>query len=542
MIAKVVRGYRPAGLIRYLFGPGKAEEHRNPRIVAAWDGATWAHQPEKAAAVRVDGEMVEPGEFDFVLRPLITTMQEWPRVAGLPMSTPRAITDEWAERVRLGDVPPDAPAWVRYYKWDARKKAMVLRPGYVWHTPVRLHPGDRTLSDEEWERIAERLMKATGIHQAGCRWIAVRHADDHIHLMATLVSEVTEKQFTPFRDFLALRKECQALERELGLTPTAGIDKTAAVAPTRQEKGKAERLGRKVTAREKLRLVVSQVAATSRSGKQFLRELKREGLRPQVVSGDGGRVLGYTVSLPGDLTKRSELVRYSGSKLAADLTWPKLTDRWASILPPDALERIDGAWATPEQRQAAMEASTRAVVHVVEALRTGAVYEDLGGIAHATGELLAALARGRERRSGGVLTGLVVQYDRATRTPHQVLPERVGPLARDLRKAARVVAAVGVLTARGSEGLAAVALLAAMALLIVLIATWLQARNQTHQAAAASRVAPALGKFSNAEKARLPVIVRRPATRPASGAQLLRPQVGGRPVVPNPHRPRGPGR
>jgi transcriptional regulator with XRE-family HTH domain len=46
----------------------------------------------------------------------------------------------------------------------------------------------------------------------------------------------------------------------------------------------------------------------------------------------------------------------------------------------------------------------------------------------------------------------------------------------------------------------------------------------------------------HAVDARLPVIVRRSATRPASGAQLLRPQVGGRPVVPNPHRPRGPGR
>ncbi|XVV04056.1 relaxase/mobilization nuclease domain-containing protein [Actinosynnema sp. CA-248983] len=541
MIAKVVRGYRPAGLIRYLFGPGKAEEHRNPRIVAAWDGATWAHQPEKAAAVRVDREVVEPGEFDFALGPLIETMQEWPRVAGLPLSTPRAITDEWAERVRLGDVPPDAPTWVRYYKWDARKKAVVLRPGYVWHTPVRLHPGDRTLSDEEWERIAERLMKATGIHQAGCRWIAVRHADDHIHLMATLVSEVTGKQFTPYRDFQALWKECQALERELGLTPTAGADKTAAVAPTRQEKGKAERLGRKVTARDELRLVVSQVAATTRNGEQFLRELKREGLRPQAVASEG-RVLGYTVSLPWDRTKRSELVRYSGSKLAADLSWPKLIERWASVPPPGASERLDSAWATPEQRRTAMDASTRVVEHVVTALRTGAVYEDLGGIAHATGELLAALARGRERRSGGVLTDLVVQYDRATRTPHRVLPEQVGPLARELRQAARAIAAVGVLTARGNEALAAVALLAAMALLIALIAAWLQARSQTHQAAAASRVAPALAKFSNAEKARLPVIIGCPATKPVSGTQLQRPQVGGRLVVPNPQHPRGPSR
>ncbi|ONI81987.1 hypothetical protein ALI22I_38080 [Saccharothrix sp. ALI-22-I] len=541
MIAKVVRGYRPAGLIRYLFGPGKAEEHRNPRVVAAWDGALWLHQPEKAPAVPVDGELKEPGEFDFVLGPLITTMQEWPNVAGLPLSTPRAITDEWAERVRLGDVPPDAPAWVRYYKWDARKKAVVLRPGYVWHTPVRLHPGDRMLSDEEWEGIAERLMKATGIHQAGCRWIAVRHADDHIHLMATLVSEVTGKQFTPYRDFLALRKECQALERELGLTPTASIDKTAPVAPTRQEKGKAERLGWEVTAREELRLVVSQVAATTRSGEQFLRELKREGLNPQAVAGDGGRVLGYTVFLHKDRTRKSKPIRYSGSKLAADLSWPKLTERWASIPPPDALERINGAWATPEQRQTAMEASTKVVEHVAEVLRTGTPHEDLGGIAHATGEVLAALARGREGRSGGVLTELVTQYDRAARTPHRVLPEQIGPLARKLRQAARVIAAVGVLTARGNEALAALALLAALVLLIARIAIWLQARNRIHQAAAAGRVAPALNEFRDAEHARVHVVVRRSTTTPVSRTRLQRPLVGGKPVVPKLQRPRGPG-
>ncbi len=33
------RGTRVGGLLRYLYGPGKREEHLNPRIVAAWDGA-----------------------------------------------------------------------------------------------------------------------------------------------------------------------------------------------------------------------------------------------------------------------------------------------------------------------------------------------------------------------------------------------------------------------------------------------------------------------------------------------------------------------
>ena len=33
------RGANVGGLLRYLFGPGKREEHVRPRVVAAWNGA-----------------------------------------------------------------------------------------------------------------------------------------------------------------------------------------------------------------------------------------------------------------------------------------------------------------------------------------------------------------------------------------------------------------------------------------------------------------------------------------------------------------------
>ena len=37
MIGKVLRGERPAGLIYYLYGPGKYEEHTDPHIVDPGD-------------------------------------------------------------------------------------------------------------------------------------------------------------------------------------------------------------------------------------------------------------------------------------------------------------------------------------------------------------------------------------------------------------------------------------------------------------------------------------------------------------------------
>ena len=37
MITKVGRGSRMRGLVTYLFGPGKSDEHTNQRVVAAYD-------------------------------------------------------------------------------------------------------------------------------------------------------------------------------------------------------------------------------------------------------------------------------------------------------------------------------------------------------------------------------------------------------------------------------------------------------------------------------------------------------------------------
>jgi hypothetical protein len=90
VIANVVKpyGWRPAGLIAYLFGPGRREEHRNPRVMASWDGAPGFHQPPKLPAVRLGDAVIEPGEFDFDLRPLNAMMEEWPRRAKLRPGCP----------------------------------------------------------------------------------------------------------------------------------------------------------------------------------------------------------------------------------------------------------------------------------------------------------------------------------------------------------------------------------------------------------------------------------------------------------------------
>jgi hypothetical protein len=491
VIAKVVHGWRPAGLLAYLFSPGRHEEHRNPRVVASWDGAPWLHQPEKLRAVVLDGEVLQPGEFDLDLRPLTVTMQELARLAGLPVTNPPAITPHWANRLAAGaPLPRDAPPWVRHYRYDPRRKAVVLRPGYVWHCPVRLHPDDPTLSDAQWQQIAQRLMQATGIHQAGCRWIAVRHADDHIHLVATLVSEDTGTRFHPYRDYPKLRTTCQQLERELGLVRTAGADKTAAPAPTRAEKGKA-----------------------APDGTQFLAELTAEGLDPRTVCDPAGQVRGYTVALPGDLTADGWRVRYSGSALAPDLTWPKLTTRWASTPAVGPISRTSQGRVAPVERRAALSHATSVADRAAGQVRHRG--EDVDGVAHATGEVLAALSRAREGWASGPLTSVAGCYDRAARTPHRVLPTNMGPVARELRLAARRLGAVGALSGRGHEKLATVTLLLALASLITEIAAWQQHHGRSHQATAARTAARTLPTLAHAVATPASTSTdRRPAAHP----------------------------
>jgi len=401
VIAKVVRGWHPGGLVAYLFGPGRHEEHRNPRVVAAWDGARWLHQPDRLHSVALDGEVLAAGEFDLDLRQLIRTMRGPLKAAGLPANGLPPVPTAWAASLRAGGrLPSTAPGWLRHYLHDVRTGVVVARQGPVWHCSVRLHPGDPTLSDEQWEHIAERLMRATGIHEAGCRWIAVRHADDHIHLMATLVGEDSGKRFHPYRDFPKLRAECQRLEGELGLTPTASADQTVAPAPTRAEWEVARRLGRERTLREDLRLVVAQCAATSSDGGQFLAQLTKEHLDPRVVRDEAGQICGYSVRPFGYRTRSGGVLRFAGRSLAPDLSWAKLQARW-DTLPVVPLPQAGGdRRLTGPEAAAGLSGVAATVERATAALRDDAG-RDLDPVAYAAGELLAALSHGREGAASG---------------------------------------------------------------------------------------------------------------------------------------------
>ena len=49
------------------------------------------------------------------------------------------------------------------------------------------------LSDEEWAQVADGIMDRTGLapkdDDLGVRWVAIRDAPDHVHIVATLARQ-----------------------------------------------------------------------------------------------------------------------------------------------------------------------------------------------------------------------------------------------------------------------------------------------------------------------------------------------------------------
>ncbi|MCX4883537.1 mobilization protein [Streptomyces sp. NBC_00847] len=278
MVPDVSTGSSTLGLINYLFGKGRRDEHTDPHIVAAWD---MAGAPD-------------------------------------PGRDPTATYTQLARRL-------DHHVDLRTRELDGKQP-----PQHVWHCPVRTAPGDRYLTDAEWAEVARRVVAATGIAPEGddkaCRWIAVRHADDHIHIMATTVRADGRRPRTN-RDGWRAQLECREIEAEFGLRRLKSGDLTAPRTPTGAERAKAERQGREETARDWLREQAYAVAAAVRSIDEYFTVLRSLGIqvRPR-IGPETGEVTGYSLAAPGD-TANGEPVWYGGSKLAPDLSCNRLRER-----------------------------------------------------------------------------------------------------------------------------------------------------------------------------------------------------------------------
>ncbi|MET7411360.1 relaxase/mobilization nuclease domain-containing protein [Streptomyces rubiginosohelvolus] len=358
MIPKIILGKGARAtrrLIGYLYGPGSANEHADPHLVASWNG--FAPDPGRS-----------------------------------PHRNPRDVEDQLAAQLdqpvkMLGDKAPETT---------------------VWHCPVRAAPEDPILTDAQWADIARRIVAAAGIAPDGdeeaCRWVAVRHADDHIHIAATLVRQDGRR---PRRDhdIRAVQREARKIEADLGLRRLNPGDGTAAKRPTSKEHFKAKRQGQDTTTREILRTRVRRAMAAASTETEFFALLEATGVAVRPKTGPSGDILGYSVALPGDLNKHGELVWFSGSTLAGDLSLPKVRHRLTDTAPEPASVRPADPW---HQATAATERIPHHLTHSSDHIAQGQLV--------ALGEALDLLPLTAPAAARTELERAAALFERATRS------------------------------------------------------------------------------------------------------------------------------
>jgi hypothetical protein len=421
------RGKRVEPLIRYLFGPGRREEHTDPHIVAGW-----RHPAELEPPLREDGR------------------RDLRRLNGL-LQQPHAALGERG----------------------------FARP--VWHCSVRIAPGDKIPSDDDLAQVACDIMHRTGLAPYGqeddaVRWIAVRHAEDHIHIVAMLARQ-DGRRVNLWRDYYKVGDACRAAEERYGLRRTAPRDRTATRRPTRAEAEKARRTGQPEAPRVTLRRLVSTAAAGADDEDDFFARLDRAGVlfRKRLSTRNPDEVTGYAVALPGDTAKSGTPIWFGGGKLAADLTLPKLRSRWHQPRS-GGHDKFSAAERAAIWDHAARIADNAARKMPLLTETDPAAASD---VAWATADILRAAA---EALGSSALHQAADAYDRAARLPYGRIP-RPSPVGVQLRQAARVLSAVA--WATGNSSLTGVILILRLAALVETVADLREAQQRATQAAAA---------------------------------------------------------
>jgi len=460
VIGRVYRGGKVGGLLRYLYGPGRHNEHQDPHLVAAWD-------LESAAELATLEPEVRSGEGARAVREF------------------RAMT-------------------------GSMELATALRPGsvtnkMVWHCPLRVAPTDRSLTDSEWAQVARDVLHRTGIARrgdpGGCRWIAVRHDQESIHIVAVLARQ-DGLAARVSNDYRRVREACLAAEQRYGLVVTAPADRTAARHTTRAEVEKASR-GGVVPARDWLREQVQYAAAGAREPAGFLDRLRTAGVVVRERRDPDGRLAGYAV---GRREPAGETVLFGGGRLAADLSLPQLVARWQAA---GSDQQVDVPAVAVEsgERVALWEQASAAAAQATEQIRlaiSGATGAAEGGgsgeagaaadAAAAAAEVLAAASRLIEGDTDGLLTRAARDYDRAARERRgRPVPGSTGGSA--LRAAALRMAQGGRRPGR-SEAAQVALLIAQIGRLSVSIARLREAQGRQVQATAARRAAFTIGQAS----------------------------------------------
>jgi len=105
----------------------------------------------------------------------------------------------------------------------------------VYHLAISAADEDPHLSDEQWADIAAEYVDRIGLAARGddraVRWVAVRHADNHVHVVATL-ARADGRRIWPRNDFYRSREASLDVESPSRSCSTAGRREHRAPTPT----------------------------------------------------------------------------------------------------------------------------------------------------------------------------------------------------------------------------------------------------------------------------------------------------------------------
>jgi hypothetical protein len=310
MMPNITRGGSTAGLMMYLAGAGKRNEHTDQHVVA---GDMVLVAEFGGASLDSDTALDIASHLDFPMR-----------VYGTSVTAPVNRWDPVAERnVKVGE-----------------------KPAHMWHASLSIKAEEGQLTDEQWGNIARDFVRGMGFDDdtsdgVPCRWVAVRHGasvagNDHVHIAVNLVREDGSKARV-HNDYKQAQQITNGLEHRYGLQVLASREQERE-APRGAKPAEVDRVAAgtsRVTDRDELRRRLRSAAVSATSERDFIERARsaRVLVRPRYEKGATSKVVGYSAALvprPNGDGSRGTAVWFGGAKLDSALGLGQLRNRWAS--------------------------------------------------------------------------------------------------------------------------------------------------------------------------------------------------------------------
>jgi hypothetical protein len=311
----VTKGANMRGLMAYLAGPGKANEHTDPHLVAG----------DSAIMAWFDDDQLSPSAALAVGRTL-----DHPRTA-----------------------------------------MEVSIPVHVWHCSLSLRAEEGQLGDQKWAAISQDFVDGMGFTdtagspgegKAPCRWVAVHHGaskagNDHIHIVVSLVHEDGTKAAIG-NDHWNAQKLTAELERRHGLQVVESRGQQRGERGVKPgELQRVERTGAAEPARRLLERQVRAAATAAVDEAEFVRRLRVDGVlvRARMAAGTDDVVVGFSVAVKPTAADRAAgqtPVWFGGGRLAQDLTLPRLRETWPDT--PEAATAAAAEWVAAKRGRRAV--------------------------------------------------------------------------------------------------------------------------------------------------------------------------------------------